>query len=98
MLKALKDQNRQLFSTHFTRLNKLVVLIYGAARLNQDDYVDTKYEASAKRKLKRICASFAQIYINGILHLSVLHYSVDEFSEGSHFWVRYIKVEQIQSK
>ncbi|EER33805.1 cell division control protein 25 [Candida tropicalis MYA-3404] len=86
MLKALKDQNRQLFSTHFTRLNKLVVLIYGAARLNQDDYVDTKYEASAKRKLKRICASFAQIYINGILHLSVLHYSVDEFSEGSHFF------------
>ncbi|RCK65875.1 Cell division control protein 25 [Candida viswanathii] len=86
MLKALKDQNRQLFSTHFTRLNKLVVLIYGAARLNQDDYVDTKYEASAKRKLKRICASFSQIYINGILHLSVLHYALDELNDSGHFF------------
>ncbi|KAL6450599.1 CDC25 Cell division control protein 25 [Candida maltosa Xu316] len=85
MLKALKDQNRQLFSTHFSRLNKLVVLICGAARLNQEDYVDTKYESSAKRKLKRICASFAQIYINSILHLSILHYGLEGFSGGQLF-------------
>ena len=76
MLKAIKDQNRQFFSTHFSRLNKLVVALCAAVRLNQEDYIDTKYENTTRRKLKRVCASFAQIYINGILHLSVLHYSL----------------------
>lgn len=85
MLKAIKDQNRQFFSTHFSRLNKLVVALCAAVRLNQEDYIDTKYENTTRRKLKRVCVSFAQIYINGILHLSVLHYSLEGFNEGRLF-------------
>ena len=55
MLKAIKDQNRQFFSTHFSRLNKLVVALCAAVRLNQEDYIDTKYENTTRRKLKRVC-------------------------------------------
>lgn len=73
--KALKDHNKQLFSTHFNTLTKVISILANAARLVQDDFVDTKYEKSMRRKLKRTAASFAQVYINGLLHLSVMHAS-----------------------
>lgn len=73
--KALKDNNKQLYSTHFNRLTKLVSVVASASRLIQQDFVGTDYERSVRRKLKRIASSYAQIYINGILHLSFMHYS-----------------------
>lgn len=73
--KALKDNNKQLYSTHFNRLTKLVSVVASASRLIQQDFVGTDYERSVRRKLKRIASSYAQLYINGILHLSVMHYS-----------------------
>ncbi|KAK6461660.1 cell division control protein 25 [Scheffersomyces coipomensis] len=82
--KSLKDHNKQLFSTHFSRLNKIISIVFAASRLNQEDFIDTKYETSVRRKLKRIASSFAQIYINGILHLSVMHHS-QATSEGQLF-------------
>lgn len=72
-VKAVKEQNKQLFGTHFFRLNKLISVLFIATRLAHDDFVDSKYEKSVRRKLKRVAASFAQVYINGILHLSVMH-------------------------
>lgn len=73
--KALKEHNKQLFSTHFTSLTKIVSIVASASRLIQDDFINTKYEKSVRRKLKRIASSYAQVYINGILHLSFMHYS-----------------------
>lgn len=72
--KALKEYDKKLFSTHFTSLNKLLLLTMSATRLNQDDFLDTKYERSIRRKLKRIISSFSLIYSNSILHLSVMYY------------------------
>ncbi|RLV86843.1 Cell division control protein 25 [Meyerozyma sp. JA9] len=74
-LKALKDYSKQLFNAHFSALNKLVSLLASAARLQQNDFLSTKYESSLKRKLRRIVSSYAQIYINGVLHLNVMHHS-----------------------
>lgn len=73
--KALKDHNKQLFSTHFTKLTKVISIIASASRLIQNDFINTKYENSIRRKLKRIAGAYSQIYINGILHLSYMHYS-----------------------
>lgn len=73
--KALKDSNKQLFTMHFSRLTKVVAIVMFAARLVQDDFVGTHYEKSMRRKLKRVSENFAQMYINGLLHLSVMHYS-----------------------
>ncbi|CUM51586.1 uncharacterized protein AC631_01921 [Debaryomyces fabryi] len=72
--KALKDYDKQLFSTHFSRLNKIISFVVSATRLIQDDFVRTKYEKSIRRKLKRILSSYSQIYSNGLLHLSVMYY------------------------
>lgn len=73
--KALKDSNKQLFNMHLSRLTKVVAIVLFAVRLGQEDFVGTKYEKSVRRKLKRLSESFAQMYINGLLHLSVMHYS-----------------------
>lgn len=75
--KALRDNNKQLFSTQFTRLNKVLMQIMYAARLIQKDFSETKYEDSIKRKIKRITTAFSQVYINGLLHLNVMHHSPD---------------------
>lgn len=73
--KSLKEHNKQLFSIHFTRLNKLMSLVFSASRLTRNDYVDTKDERKINRRLKRIASSFAQIYMNCVLYLSVMHNS-----------------------
>lgn len=73
--KALKNSNKQLFNMHLSRLTKVIAIVLFAARLGQDDFLGTKYENSVRRKLKRLSESFAQMYINGLLHLSVMHYS-----------------------
>lgn len=73
--KALKDSNKQLFTMHLSRLTKVVAILLFAARLVQDDFVGTVYEKSVRRKLKRLSENFSQMYINGLLHLSVMHYS-----------------------
>lgn len=80
--KALKDYNKQLFSIHFTRLNKIISLVFSASRLTRSDYADTKYENTIRRKLKRIASSFAQIYVNATLHLSVMHNSKSTSVDG----------------
>ena len=72
--KALKDYDKQLFSTHFSRLNKIISFVVGGTRLVQDDFIGTKYEKSIRRKLKRILGSYSQIYSNGLLHFSVRYY------------------------
>lgn len=74
--KALKDSNKQLFSMHLSQLTKLVSIVLAGARLVHHDFADSKYEGSIRRKLKRITNGFSQLYINGLLHLSVMHYSV----------------------
>lgn len=73
--KALKDSNKQLFGMHLSRLTKVVSIVMSAARLVQDDFVGSKYERSVRRKLRRVSEAFSQMYINGLLHLSVMHYS-----------------------
>ncbi|KAK6455741.1 cell division control protein 25 [Scheffersomyces xylosifermentans] len=95
--KSLKDHNKQLFSTHFSRLNKIMSIVFAASRLNQEDFMNTKYETSIKRKLKRIASSFAQLYINGILHLSVMHHS-QATSEGQLFSFDIFKLNKSTSK
>lgn len=87
--KALKDSNKQLFNMHLSRLTKVVAIVLFAVRLGQADFLGTKYEKSVRRKLKRLSESFAQMYINGLLHLSVMHYTqasstADLFSIGIH--------------
>lgn len=73
--KALKDSNKQLFTMHLSRLTKIVAFVMFAARLAQDDFIGTKYEKSVCRKLKRLSEGFSHMYINGLLHLSVMHHS-----------------------
>lgn len=85
--KALRDSNKQLFSTHFNRLNKLLSILFLATRLAQKDFNDGKYERSIRRKLKRIAGAYARIYTNGLLHLSVIHYGGEDekfFDMGIH--------------
>lgn len=74
--KALKDSNKQLFSMHLSQLTKVVSIVLAGSRLCHHDFADSKYESSIRRKLKRITNGFSQLYINGLLHLSVMHYSV----------------------
>lgn len=76
-VKALQAQNKQLFSTHFNRLTRIISVVAAAARLVQQDFVGTKYERLVRRKLKRIAGLYAQLYINGILHLSFMHYTLN---------------------
>lgn len=95
--KSLKDHNKQLFSTHFSRLNKVMSIILATSRLNQDDFFGTKYERSIRRKLKRIAGAFAQLYINGILHLSVMHHS-QSTSEAQLFSFDIFKLNKSTSK
>lgn len=78
--KAIKNSDKHLFSAHFSRVNKLISAMASISRLISNDYVKTKYEDSIKRKLKRIVNSYSQIYINGILHLSMMHYAQDSTS------------------
>lgn len=73
--KALKDSNKQLFTMHLSRLTKVISIVMSAAKLIQEDFIGTKYERAARRRLKHLSESFAQMYINGLLHLSVMHYS-----------------------
>lgn len=75
--KTIRDKNKQLFTTHYTNLNKILSLVLNASRLIQDDFQDTKYDKSIRRKLKRLLTSFAQIYVNGILQLSMMHFNPD---------------------
>ncbi|EGW31367.1 uncharacterized protein SPAPADRAFT_154407 [Spathaspora passalidarum NRRL Y-27907] len=82
--RSLRDQNRQLFGTHFSRLNVFISTILSCSRLNQEDFVGTKYRDSIRRKLKRIGTAFSQIYVNAVLHLRVLHNS-EETSQGQLF-------------
>lgn len=79
--KALKDSNKQLFSVHLSQLTKVVSTVLAAAKLCHNDFSESKYEGSIRRKLKRITNGFSQLYINGLLHLSVMHYSVATSSE-----------------
>lgn len=78
--KALKDSNKQLFMMHLSRLTKVISIVMSAARLIQEDFVGTKHERSTRLKLERLSESFAQMYINGLLHLSVMHYSQSSLS------------------
>ncbi|CAH2352570.1 cell division control protein 25 [[Candida] railenensis] len=73
--RALQENNKQLFSTHFTRLNKMISILFSCLRLQHNDYVGTKYERTIRRKLKKIAACYTRIYTNGLLHLSVMHYN-----------------------
>lgn len=75
--KSIKDNNKQLFSKNFSRLNKIISIVASSIRLSQHDFKDTKYHKSIKRKFKRLCYNYSQIYINSILHLSMLHHSTN---------------------
>lgn len=72
--KALRDSNKQLFSMHLSKLTKIVSMVMSAARLTQDDFVETKLERSVRHKIRRLSEAFSQMYINSLLHLSVMHY------------------------
>ncbi|KAI5959644.1 uncharacterized protein KGF55_005288 [Candida pseudojiufengensis] len=67
---ALLNDNVEMFNTHFARLNKLVVLICASVRLDQADYIESKYEKQVTYRLKKICSSLSQIYVKGLLHLN----------------------------
>lgn len=71
-LKALKDSNKQLFGMHFAQMTKLITIVMSSARLTQDDFINTPLEKSIRRKLRRLSEAFAQMYINGLLHLRVM--------------------------
>lgn len=73
-MRALRDLNKPLFTTHLDRMQKVVSFCILALRLTQDDFVGTKWEMLVKRKLRRLTLLFAQFYINGILHLLMSHY------------------------
>lgn len=72
---ALKDFNKQLFIMHVSQLTKMVAFVMFSARLAQDDFVGTKYEKQVRRKLKNVSELFSQMYMNGLLHLSMMHHS-----------------------
>lgn len=87
--KALKDSNNQLFTMHFSQLTKLISMVMSAARLTQGDFIDTPLEKSIRHKLRRLSEAFAQMYINGLLHLRVMLHSrgpiaVDYFNLNIH--------------
>lgn len=87
--KALKDSNKQLFNMHFSQLTKLITIVMSAARLTQSDFIDTPLEKSIRHKLRRLSEAFAQMYINGLLHLRVMLHSqgpiaVDYFNLNIH--------------
>lgn len=71
--KALREYSRQLFAMHLSQLAKVVTIVLCASRLSQDDFACSKYELSVRRRLKRIWEAFAQLYINGLLHLAMMH-------------------------
>lgn len=73
--KALKDHIKQLFSVHLAQLTKIVMVVFACARLVQDDYIGTANEHRMRRKLRKVSGAFAQMYINGLLHLSMMHHS-----------------------
>lgn len=73
--KALKESNKQLFTMHFSQLTKLISIVMSAARLTQGDFIDTPLEKSIRHKLRRLSEAFAQMYINGLLHLRVMLHS-----------------------
>lgn len=72
---AVKENNKILFHKHFGELNKLLSLLTSSVRLSQHDFLNTKYENSIKRKVRRITSSFSQIYVNSILLLNFLHHN-----------------------
>lgn len=74
-LKVLHDSNKQLFTMHFSQLAKLISIVMSAARLTQADFIDTPLEKAVRRKLRRLSEAFAQMYINGLLHLRVMLHS-----------------------
>ncbi|KAG7194308.1 uncharacterized protein KQ657_004520 [Scheffersomyces spartinae] len=91
--KTIKDKNKILFNTHYTSLNKILSLVLNASRLIQDDFRETKYDKAIRCKLKRLLTSFAQIYVNGILHLSVMHFN-PETSDAPMFSVDLFKLNK----
>lgn len=74
--RALQQNDRQLFAAHFSGLNKVITILYWAVKLQQDDFVGTKYEHSIRRKLRRIAGCYLRLHTNGVLHLSVMHYDL----------------------
>lgn len=73
--KALRDSNKQLYNVHLLQLMKGISIVFQCSRLLRSDYVGTKYERSVRRKLNRVAESFSQLNINGLLHMSVMHFS-----------------------
>lgn len=73
--KALRDSNKQLYNVHLLQLTKGISIVFQCSRLLRSDYVGTKYERSVRRKLNRVSESFSQLNINGLLHMSVMHFS-----------------------
>lgn len=73
--KALRDGNKQLYNMHLLQLMKGMSIVFQSLRLLRSDYLGTKYERSVRRKLHRVAESFSQLNINGLLHLSVMHFS-----------------------
>ncbi|OBA24093.1 cell division control protein 25 [Metschnikowia bicuspidata var. bicuspidata NRRL YB-4993] len=73
--RALETSNKQLFAMHLSELTKTVSIMMNAARLTQPDFVDTRLERSIRHRVRRVSEAFAQMYINSLLHLSVMHYS-----------------------
>ncbi|KAI5953236.1 hypothetical protein KGF54_002607 [Candida jiufengensis] len=67
---TLQTDNSLMFNTHFARLNKLTVLICASARLNQADFINGKYDKEITYRLRKICLSFSQLYVDGTLHLN----------------------------
>ncbi|KAJ8141377.1 hypothetical protein OY671_005455 [Metschnikowia pulcherrima] len=73
--RSLENSNKQLFTMHLSELTKTVSTMMSAARLTQADFVDTKLERSIRHRIRRVLQAFSQMYINSLLHLSMMHYS-----------------------
>lgn len=73
--KALKESSTQLFTMHLSTLTKIISIVMTAARLTQSDFSGSKFEKSIRHKLRRLSEAFSQMYINSLLHLSVMHYA-----------------------
>lgn len=73
--KALEASNKQLFTMHLSELTKVVSTMMSAARLTQSDFSGTKLERSIRHRIRRVSEAFAQMYINSLLHLSMMHYT-----------------------
>lgn len=78
--KSLAEYHKQLFHVNLARLNKVVNIAFFGTRLAQNDFVGTKYEKPVRRRLRKLSSSFAQVHINGLLHLSSMHYAQDSTS------------------